>query len=112
MATRSNNTVPEALQDILQKVAQMQALPDAPQFMDQIKGLQDHVLEILHAPIDQMAAGPMTSAQPTGPMGVDQMMSMLPPPGPAGPDQLGGLQGRPEMPNPDELRRAVRLMKQ
>lgn len=111
MATRSNNTVPEALQDILQKVAQMQALPDAPQFMDSIRGLQDHVLEILHAPIDQMAAGPNTAAQPTGPMSAEEMMALLPPPGPMGPDQPGGLPGRPPAPNPDEMRRAMRLMK-
>lgn len=111
MAMRSNNTVPEALQKLLQDIAAMQALPDAPDFMDQIQGLQSHVLEILHAPIDQMAAGPMTTAQPTGPASPDQLMAMLPPPGPAGPDQAGGLPTRPALPSGDELRRALRLTK-
>lgn len=111
MATRTNNTVPEALQKLLQDIAAMQALPDAPDFAQPLMELQDHVLQIIHAPVDQIAAGPSTMAQPTGPMTSEQMMAMLPPPPPPGPDQPGGLPTRAPSVSPDELRRAVRLMK-
>lgn len=94
MATRSTNTMVEALQRLHADIAQMKTLPDAD--LAFVTELETMVVQFLRGPIEQMQAA-------------GQLPPGGPPPGMVPPTQTGGLYGQPAMPNPDELRRIIQV---
>lgn len=94
MATRSTNTMAEALQRLHADVAQMKVLPDAD--LAFVTELETMIVGYLRGPIDQMQAA-------------GQLPPGGPPPPQIPPTQTGGLMGQSPMPNPDELRRIIQV---
>lgn len=125
LGTRKNNTMQEALQEMLQNVAYMQSFPDAD--LDFLTNLQQQILAKLRAPVEQYMAQAQQSmgggAAPVGPppgggMGgggdlASQMAGMMGGGGPAGPPPgppaglPAGLRNGGGVPPVDELRRLL-----
>lgn len=123
MASRSMNTMAEALQGLMQSLTEMKGMPDAD--LQWIIGLETQVLQKIREPFDgaagQMGGGPPGNVQPapgspmapslgpsaeTMPTGVGGPGMPMPSGGRPGP-LPGGLRVGPASPNPDEIRRMV-----
>lgn len=98
MATRSNNTMQEALQRLLGDLSAMKVLPDAD--LEFVINLETQIVAKLREPLDRMAQAGITDAPPVMPP-----MSMGAPTG-AGMG-VPGVRTEPNSPNPDELRRLL-----
>lgn len=114
MATRSTNTMQEALQGLLTSISEMKLMPDAD--LEWLIQIETIILQKAREPIERMQSQGLTAAMPPGgpqmggmpggpPMGGPGMPPPGPPPMPAGVG--GGVPGMRSEPmtNPDELRR-------
>lgn len=114
MAVRSQNTMAEGLQSVLQDITTMKTMPDAD--IEWLINLETEILQKLREPFEQMQGqlpqapgsavpGPMPPGQGAMPTGVGGPM------GGGGPANMTpgvrGLRSSPAMPNPDEVRRMV-----
>lgn len=97
MATRSTNTMIEALQRFLQDIGQMKTLADAD--LPWLVELESMVLTKIREPLDQMQ---QSGALPPPPQDPGMMGGS-----PAGAAMGGGMMAGPQMPNPDELNRLL-----
>jgi hypothetical protein len=97
MAVRGTNTMIEALQRLLQDIAQMKTLGDSD--LPWLVELESMVLNKIKEPVDAMQQQGGALAQPTGPPMGGGM--------PAGAPMGGGMSAGPQMPNPDELQRLL-----
>lgn len=118
MAVRSQNTMAEGLQAVLQDLTSMKTMPDAD--LEWLINLETQILQKLREPFEQMQ-GQLPQAPGSavpGPMPMDPMAGGGMPTGvggPAGgpPPNMGGgargLRSSPAAPNPDEVRRMLQM---
>lgn len=94
MASRSTNTMPEALQKMLRDIADMKTLPDADNAF--LVTIESMILERLRQPVEML--------QQSGQLPPSSQPPQLPGTAPL---QGGGLMNGTQAPNPDELNRML-----
>lgn len=107
MASRSTNTMQEALQKMMRDLADMKTLGDAD--LPFVVELETSIINYFKRPVDELRAeGQLPPADPNGGMPPGAMPAAPPSMGmPAGADVGGGFMAGPKAPSTDELSRVL-----